>query len=387
MRQAWWWLGLFVLICVLIYLLDSMLMPFVAGTILAYLVNPLANRFQQWGLNRPLAVCAVFLVLILGIAAAFLMLLPPVIGQAKQLGALIPSVFDWFENVLAPQVQSWTGYDPASELDNIQAVLLENWRDAGGYAAQALGQIGRSGMAFVTWITYVGLIPVIIFYLLLDWNRLVINLSSLVPRHWRDDVFRITQRCDEVLASFIRGQLLVMVALGAIYALGLTLMGLNFGLLIGFIAGLASIVPFLGFIVGICVALVVALFQYGSWLAILGVVVVFAIGQTVESVVLQPKLLGDKIGLHPVAVIFAVLAGGQLFGFVGVLLALPAAAVLMVLLRELNERYKHSALFDADYAAPQERPLDTSVPAAPHANAVQDAARNDQVRHQRRESP
>jgi len=141
-----------------------------------------------------------------------------------------------------------------------------------------------------------------------------------------------------------------MLSLGVIYGLGLTLMGVRFGVLIGLISGLASIVPFLGFIVGISIALIVAFFQFGTWLALLGVVAVFSIGQAIESTVLQPKLLGDRIGLHPVAVIFAVLAGGNLFGFTGVLLALPAAAVIMVLLRELNERYKNSTLYDATLA-------------------------------------
>ena len=207
--------------------------------------------------------------------------------------------------------------------------------------------MGRSGIAFVTWVTYVSLIPVVTFYLLLDWERLMASLRDLLPRSWEEDTLRLVGRCDEVLSAFLRGQLLVMLSLGVIYGLGLTLMGVRFGVLIGLISGLASIVPFLGFIVGISIALVVAFFQFGTWLALLGVVAVFSAGQVIESTLLQPKLLGDRIGLHPVAVIFAVLAGGNLFGFTGVLLALPAAAVIMVLLRELNERYKNSTLYDA----------------------------------------
>ena len=143
-------------------------------------------------------------------------------------------------------MQEWTGYDVTAELTNVRETLAENWRDAGGYLAQALGQIGRSGMAFVSWITYVALIPVVTFYLLLDWNRLLDNIANLIPRQWADDSFRLARRCDEVLSSFLRGQLLVMLCLGVIYAVGLTLMGLNFGLLIGFVSGLVSIVPFLG---------------------------------------------------------------------------------------------------------------------------------------------
>lgn len=353
MRNSWWGVLFLVVIGGLIFLLDAVLMPFIAGMILAYLADPLADRFQRWGMNRPLAVSSVFLVLLLVLVASLLILIPLLVQQLKQLGEAIPSIFNWVESVLAPQVQVWTGYDLTAELTNIRETLAENWRDAGGYLAQALGQIGRSGMAFVSWITYVALIPVVTFYLLLDWNRLLDNIANLIPRQWADDTFRLARRCDEVLSSFLRGQLLVMLCLGIIYAVGLTLMGLNFGLLIGFVSGLVSIVPFLGFIVGLVIALVVALFQYATWWAVLGVILVFSIGQMAESVILQPKLLGDKIGLHPVAVIFAVLAGGNLFGLTGVLLALPVAAVILVLLKEVKVRYQHSELYDEHNAENQ----------------------------------
>lgn len=362
MRHSWWGILFLVALVGVVYLLDAVLMPFIAGLILAYLADPLTNYFQRLGLKRVWAVSSVFLILLLVLAISLLILIPLVIQQIKQLGEMVPGVFDWVENYLAPQVQEWTGYDLRSELDNVQETLAENWRDAGSYLAQALGQIGRSGMAFATWVTYVALIPVVTFYLLLDWNRLLNNLIDLIPRHWVDDATRLAKRCDEVLAAFLRGQLLVMLCLGVIYAVGLTLMGLNFGLLIGVISGLVSIVPFLGFIVGLSSALVVALFQFDSWWALVGVLGVFSLGQVIESVVLQPKLLGDKIGLHPVAVIFAVLAGGNLFGLTGVLLALPAASVIMVLLKEVKERYQNSALYDET--------LEPTLP--PHELGLQD---------------
>ncbi|MGR2737275.1 AI-2E family transporter [Billgrantia sp. Q4P2] len=348
MRREWWVLVAAVAVVWLLFQLETMLMPFIAGMILAYLSDPLANRLQRLGLSRTLAVCGVFLILLLVLVVALLVLIPLAVQQVRQFGQMIPGIFEWVETALAPQIHSWTGLDVAAELDDVQQTLAQHWQDAGGYLAPFLGQIGRSGAAFLAWVTYFALIPVVTFYLLLDWNRLLDNLRSMLPRHWEPDAVRLSERCDEVLSAFLRGQLLVMLTLGAIYATGLTVMGVRFGLLIGMLAGLASIVPFLGFIVGISVALVVAFFQFGSWLALLGVVIVFVIGQIIESVLLQPKLLGDRIGLHPVAVIFAVLAGGNLFGFTGVLLALPAAAVIMVLLRELNERYKRSSLYDAD---------------------------------------
>ncbi|MFO7647079.1 MULTISPECIES: AI-2E family transporter [Halomonas] len=355
MRREWWVLAGVVALVWLMFRLEAMLMPFIAGMILAYLADPLAKRLVSWGVSRPLAVSAVFLMLLVVLAVALLVLIPLLVQQIRQFGEMIPGIFDWVQTVLAPQIQAWTGFDVAAELDNVQATLAEHWQDAGGYLTQVLGQVGRSGMAFVTWITYVALIPVVTFYLLLDWNHLMASLRDLLPRRWEADAVRLAMRCDEVLSAFLRGQLLVMLSLGLIYGVGLSLMGLRFGVLIGLIAGLASIVPFLGFIVGIGIALVVAFFQFGSWLALLGVVAVFSLGQTLESTVLQPKLLGDRIGLHPVAVIFAVLAGGNLFGFTGVLLALPAAAVIMVLLRELNDRYKNSTLYDETLS---QRPLD-----------------------------
>ncbi|GEK51109.1 AI-2E family transporter [Vreelandella venusta] len=348
MRHSWWGVVFLVVLVGCIYLLDAVLMPFIAGLILAYLADPLANYFQRLGMKRPWAVSSVFFVLLLILSLSLLILIPLVVQQTKQLGEALPSVFNWIENILAPQVQEWTGYDLGAELTNVRETLIKNWRDAGSYAAQALSQIGRSGVAFISWVTYVALIPVVTFYLLLDWSRLISSLADLVPRQWKSDVDRLAQRCDEVLSAFLRGQLLVMLCLGIIYAAGLTLMGLNFGLLIGVVSGLVSIVPFLGFIVGLVVALIVALFQFDTWWAVLGVIAVFGIGQAAESVILQPKLLGDKIGLHPVAVIFAVLAGGDLFGLTGVLLALPVAAIIMVLLREIKDRYKGSALYDAE---------------------------------------
>ncbi|EPC04621.1 hypothetical protein L861_04675 [Litchfieldella anticariensis FP35 = DSM 16096] len=347
MRRHWWILATGAGVLWLLFQLESMLMPFFAGMIVAYLGDPLADRFESWGASRPVAVSGVFLILLLILSVALLILIPLLAQQLRQFGQVVPIIFEWVQTVLAPQVREWTGYDVTPELGGVQTVLAEHWQQAGGTAAQLLSRVGRSSMAFIGWITYVSLIPVVAFYLLLDWDRLMENIRNLLPRPWEPDVTRLALRCDEVLSAFLRGQLLVMLCLGVIYAVGLTLLGVRFGLLIGMMSGLASIVPFLGFIVGISVALIVAFFQEGSWLLLLGVVAVFSLGQVAESVVLQPKLLGDKIGLHPVAVIFAVLAGGNLFGFTGVLLALPVAAVIMVLLRELKDRYKNSTLYDS----------------------------------------
>ena len=172
MRREWWVLAAAVALVWLLLRLEAMLMPFFAGMILAYLADPLANRLERWGLSRPLAVSAVFLVLLAVLAVGLLVLIPLLVQQLRQLGEVTPGIFEWLKTVVAPQIQAWTGFDVAGELDNVQATLADHWQDAGGYLAQFLVQVGRSGMAFITWVTYVSLIPVVTFYLLLDWKRL-----------------------------------------------------------------------------------------------------------------------------------------------------------------------------------------------------------------------
>ena len=209
-----------------------------------------------------------------------------------------------------------------------------------------LSKVTTSSLAFLGWLANMLLIPVVTFYLLRDWDILVAKLRGLLPRKNEALTVQLIGECHEVLGAFMRGQLLVMLALGIVYAAGLMAIGLELGLLIGLLAGLASLVPYMGFIVGIGAALVAGLFQFGpDFFLLFAIVAVFGIGQLLESTLLTPLLVGDRIGLHPVAVIFAILAGGQLFGFTGVLLALPVAAVIMVLLRHLHQMYKESNMY------------------------------------------
>ncbi|SHF14228.1 Predicted PurR-regulated permease PerM [Modicisalibacter ilicicola DSM 19980] len=331
----------------LLVLLEPILMPFFISMILAYLGDPLTDWLEAKGLARRWAVSLVFLVLTLVLTIAILVLVPLLGRQFGQLIEALPEVFTWVQATLLPWVQSLTGVDLSTDFDQLRQTLMANWKETGTFAAAFLTQVSRSGLALVLWIANLALIPVVTFYLLLDWDHLKGRLRDLLPRAYEPTITRLARQCDEVLAAFLRGQLLVMLSLGIIYAVGLTVIDIKFGVLIGLMAGLASIVPYLGVIVGLVVAALVAFFQYGDLLHLVGVGVVFAIGQMLEGMVLQPLLLGDKIGLHPVAVIFAVLAGGQLFGFTGVLLALPVAAVVMVLLRYLHDRYKNSSLYDA----------------------------------------
>ena len=206
MRHSWWGVGFLVVLVGGIFLLDAVLMPFVAGMILAYLADPLADRLEHWGMGRVLAVTSVFFIMALVLVISLLIVVPLIIQQAKQFGESLPVMFEWVKNVLAPKLEEWAGYDLQTEMDNIQQVLTKHWRDAGGYLAQALGQIGRSGMALVSWVTFLALVPVVTFYLLLDWDHLMQRLADLVPRRWLADTLRLAGRCDEVLSAFLRGQ-------------------------------------------------------------------------------------------------------------------------------------------------------------------------------------
>lgn len=331
-------LGLLVVSGITLYLLRPILTPFIAGALLAYLANPPTRRLVQMGLGRTAAVTIVFTVLT-SLFVIGVMLLTPMVGrQIDLLQSQLPGMLTWLQNDFLPWLQQLTGVEIGNvDLDAIRSAVSEHWQSTGNLAADILTQATRSGLALVGAVAVLTLVPVVAFYLLRDWDRVLRAAISVLPPKWRNTTSQLARECDEVVGAFLRGQLLVMISLGVIYGVGLRLVGLDLGILIGMLSGLAAIVPYLGFIVGITAASVAALFQFSDWLIPLILVWgVFALGQTLESVALTPLLVGDRIGLHPVAVIFAVLAGGQLFGFVGVLIALPVAAVIMVLLRHAH---------------------------------------------------
>jgi predicted PurR-regulated permease PerM len=345
--QTWFFLIITLLLALLTYLLLPILGPFVIGIGLAYMADPFADRLQARGYSRTVAVVIVFLVITLLIGAGLLLLLPLFFRQLQSLVALIPDIQAWVDNIMLPYLQTRLDVDLQSlELDLLARTLSSEWQQAGGIASQIMSYVTTSTMGLLAAIGSAMLVPVVGFYLLRDFDVLTANIREILPRNIEPKVSLWVGECDEVLSAFVRGQLLVMFALGLIYGTGLSLVGLNYAMLIGLIAGLASIVPYLGFAVGFMAAILVALFQFDSYMVLFAVTAVFVVGQALESMILTPLLIGDRIGLHPVAVIFAVLAGGQLFGFVGMLLALPIAAVIMVLLRHLHEGYRNSSLYD-----------------------------------------
>jgi len=344
--QRWFLLTVFVIVSVCIYLLAPILTPFLAGALLAYLSDPMADRLEEWGCSRTSAVVVVFSFLTLLMSLVVLLFLPNLGHQIQVLVQQVPQVFNLLETRLLPWLQTTLGVDPASvNVDMLKQLVLKDWQKTGDIMARVVAGVTRSGLALAEWLANMVLIPVVTFYLLRDWDVMIAKIQRLLPRNVEPKVTLWASECDEVLGAFMKGQLLVMLALGIVYALGLWLVGLDLALLIGMLAGLASIVPYMGFIIGIAAAIIAALIQFNDPMILLWVGAVFAVGQALEGMLLTPLLVGDKIGLHPVAVIFAIMAGGQLFGFVGILLALPVAAVIMVLLRHLHEGYKGSSLY------------------------------------------
>lgn len=346
----------------LIYLLSPVLTPFAVAALLAYLGDPIADRLERVGLGRSAAVITVFTALVVVFVLVVLLLVPLLEQQVARLIELVPQLLTWVESTAAPWLRARLNFggdllDP----QRVTEMLREHWREAGGVAATLLGSLSRSGMVVVGWITNLVLIPVVTFYLLRDWDVLVARIRELLPRRLEPTVSRLAAESNDVLGGFLRGQFSVMLSLGIVYASGLWLIGLDLALLIGMVAGLISFVPYLGTIVGVVAACIAALMQFQDVLHLVLVLAVFGAGQMLEGMVLTPWLVGDRIGLHPVAVIFAVLAGGQLFGLLGVLLALPVASVLMVLLRHVHEIYKESQLYRRAHSDGEEAASDAEA--------------------------
>lgn len=320
--------------------LQPILLPFLLGAAWAYLGDPLVDRLEDRGLSRTLAVSIVFMVLTLFAAIAALVVVPMLITQAGILMERLPRMLSNLQSSLVPQLNGLLGTDlQVIDSATVKEWILSYWQQSRDSAMALLWSAGRSGGTLLALAANLLLVPVVTFYLLRDWDVLVAKIRELVPRRHEQTVVQLASEADEVLGSFILGQMWVMFGLSVIYSLGLWLVGLEFPMLIGLAAGLVSFVPYLGSVVGILAAGVVMWLQSGSMIDLALVGAVFMVGQSVESMLLTPWLVGDRIGLHPVAVIFAVLAGGQLFGFLGILLALPTAAVIAVMLRHGLAQY------------------------------------------------
>ncbi|MEH6582406.1 MAG: AI-2E family transporter [Halioglobus sp.] len=331
------------------YLLQPILLPFVLGALIAYLGDPLVDWLEDRKLNRTLAVSLVFVLFTAFIVAALLIFVPLLLKQLDVLVQKIPLLYQWMTEVGMPWLQDRLSV-PAEVLPPMDwsSQLADNWQSLGKFVAQTGRRITGSGVSLLLGLANLALMPVVAFYLMRDWDILLEKTLGIMPLSWQEQVSTIVTEGDEVVGSFLRGQFIVMCALGLMYGTGLWALGIQLAVLLGFIAGLASVVPYLGFVVGIVASCIAAYAQFHEWGILLWVAAVFGCGQMIESMLLTPILVGDRIGLHPVAVIFALMAGGQLAGFVGVLVALPVAAVITVFARHAIEHYRGSDLYGGD---------------------------------------
>ena len=322
----------------LLYLLAPILTPFVAAALLAYVGDPLADRLQKLRLPRTIAVVAVFLLTFLLLGLLVLLVGPLVRSQVGALLDALPGIATQVEEVWMPWISDTFDVQLGDDV-GIGPFMARYGEMAGDWGGRVLVGVAESGGALAAAVISLFLIPILTFYLLRDWDYIVARVSALVPMSQRDTVFGLVREADEMLGAFLRGQLLVMMSLAVIYSIGLSLVGLRFAVAIGVVSGLVSFVPYLGLVFGVLLASLTVVLEPEPLWPLIGVFATFTIAQMLEGSVLTPKLVGDRIGLHPVLVIFAVVAGGQLFGFFGILLALPAAAVLSVIVRFAYSAY------------------------------------------------
>lgn len=323
-----------------LYLLAPILTPFVAAALLAYVGDPIADRLQKLRLPRTLAVVAVFILTFLFLALLVLLIGPLIRSQVGALLEALPTIAARVEEVWLPWIAESLDMQLGDDV-GIGPFLARYSEMAGTWGGKVLVGVAESGGALAAAVISLFLIPILTFYLLRDWDYIVAHLGALVPVSQRETIFGLVRDADDMLGAFLRGQLLVMIALSIIYSLGLSFVGLKFAVAIGVVAGLVSFVPYLGLVFGIVLASLTVVLEPEPLWQLVGVFATFTIAQMIEGSVLTPKLVGDRIGLHPVLVIFAVAAGGQLFGFFGILLALPAAAVLSVVVRFAYRNYLH----------------------------------------------
>lgn len=348
---AFWAAGFLVLLLMLA-VFRQILLPFIAGAAIAYALDPVADWLERNGFNRVGATATILAVLVIAIVAAFVLLVPLLLHQTidflQGLPIYITRLQEMFGSALDSEWGRFLGVDAAS----IRTSLAGFMSRGVDLATALIGSVWTGGRALVDLFSLVLVTPFVAFYLLRDWDVMVGRVDRLLPRDQAGEIRRLAREIDQKVAAFVRGQLLVGFLLGIFYAAGLVLIGLNYGLLIGLASGILSFIPYLGFTVGFVTSITIAIVQFWpSWPWIAATVAVFLVGQLLEGYVLQPRLIGRSVGLHPVWLIFALFAFGLLFGFVGLLVAIPAAAAVGVLLRFGVERYKASPLFRGNSSA------------------------------------
>lgn len=339
------WLVLFCFFALSVYVLRSVLLPFVVGIIIGYLLDPLATRFQKLKIGRTAATCLVLLLVAIILIPAIIALAGMIDEQLADFINAVPRYMASLSKKLEPLFVSLQENIPSLSREKIHEYLQGNISNGLKLLGSVLRKLITSGYALFNILSLLLITPVVAFYMLRDWDSFVKKVDGLLPKAYKKEIETQAKAIDKIISSFIRGQLSVCILLGSFYAIGLTLIGLDLGMLVGFIAGVISFIPYVGSIVGFITAMAIAFAQFDSWVPIAQVVGVFVVGQFLEGNFLTPKLVGDSIGLHPVWVMFALLAGGVLLGFLGLMIAVPLAAVIGVLVRFAIGKYKKSSLY------------------------------------------
>ncbi|CDM57114.1 UPF0118 membrane protein [Rhizobium favelukesii] len=345
-RQVIFWLAVLAFFIAFLFVFSSILLPFLAGMALAYFLDPIADRLERLGLSRLMATIVILIAFVVVIVLALMILIPVLASQFSDFAGRLPGYIDQLQTFVTKSQNSLMPDWLRNQLGTIKSNFSEILSQGFGLLTGLFGQVWSSGLAVVNVISLMIVTPVVAFYMLLDWDRMIAKVDQYIPRDYVANVHQIMREIDQAIAGFIRGQGSLCLILGIWYAVGLSLVGLNFGLLIGLFAGMISFIPYVGSLVGLVLAVGVAIVQFWpDYIWVGAVLAVFFSGQFMEGNILQPKLVGHSVGLHPVWLMFALFAFGALFGFVGLLVAVPAAAAVGVLVRFALSRYLESDLY------------------------------------------
>jgi predicted PurR-regulated permease PerM len=346
-RQISFWILAAAAVVLLLFVFSNVLLPFVAGIVLAYLLDPLADRLQRAGFSRLFATIIILVLFVLGFALLLVLGLPILINQVVSFSGKLPGYVDRLQQLVAEQgrpiFERLGGSQIATEAENSLGTIVT---EGAGWVGKLVGSIWSGGQAVVSVFALLVITPVVTFYLLVDWDDMIAKVDSWLPLAQRPTIRELASEMDRAIAGFIRGQAIVCLLLGLFYAVGLSLIGLNFGVLIGLTSGFLSFIPYVGSLTGLVLSVGVAVVQFWpEWIMPLAALAIFATGQFLEGNIIQPKFVGDAVGLHPVWLMFALLAFGSLFGFVGLLVAVPLAAIVGVLARFALRQYLASPLY------------------------------------------
>jgi predicted PurR-regulated permease PerM len=345
-RQVTFWVATLLVLVVVLWLLGDVLLPFVAGIALAYFLDPIADRLERLGLPRWAAATIILLAFLLALVIGVILLVPLLGEQFEALRERLPAFIASVRRIVAEVGQGWFGRLVGGRFPDIERTLSSSAGQGASYVATVLASIWTGGQALLGLVSLLVITPVVAFYMLLDWDRMVGKVDSWLPREHADTVRLLARDIDSAIAGFVRGQATVCLLLGLFYGFALTIAGLNFGFLIGLTAGLVSFIPFVGSIFGFIVSVGVGLVQtWPEWQLPVIVAIIFVVGQFIEGNILSPRLVGSSVGLHPVWLMFALLVAGSLFGFLGLLVAVPVAAAIGVLMRFALGRYLASPLY------------------------------------------